>query len=438
MNNISQAEILNYAIENGMIDFNTIQIEIEMNKRKKYLQMHEYNVWQGKNGQWYTYLPDDEKGRLLKKRKTREEIEDCIIEYYKAVSDDEKEKKRISKITLLTIFPEWIKYKGIHTDSTSYIARITADWRRFYTKEVKLINTPLKNLTALELDNWAHGMIKKHELTKKSYYNMSMILRQCLDYAVYCGYIDENVFAGIKINSKMFRRVKKKSGETEVYTVEEEKRLVEDMLRRFNDNKKNTAPLAVIFAFETGVRIGELCALKFSDIEGNYINIQRQEVRNYEEDGDYKMKFKDFSVVEYTKSEDSYRSIYMTETARQIINLVKKTNFSNNEYSEEGFIFVRKGKNINHYAIQAMILRGCKKIGINLKTCHKIRKTYISTLIDSGLNIDQIRKMAGHSDERTTYGNYCFNRKTDEQTELHIENASNLKEVIKGNQILIG
>ena len=42
--------------------------------------------------------------------------------------------------------------------------------------------------------------------------------------------------------------------------------------------------------------------------------------------------------------------------------------------------------------------------------------------------------MAGHSDERTTYGNYCFNRLTEEETEEKIENA--LK-VIKGNQNLI-
>lgn len=70
-----------------------------------------------------------------------------------------------------------------------------------------------------------------------------------------------------------------------------------------------------------------------------------------------------------------------------------------------------------------------------VKTSHKIRKTYISTLIDSGLNIDEIRRMAGHTDERTTYGNYCYNRLTNSQTEEKIENALNFKRVIKGNQI---
>ncbi len=71
-----------------------------------------------------------------------------------------------------------------------------------------------------------------------------------------------------------FRRVKKKSGESQVYTIDEEERFVKDMIRRFQDNPKNTAPLAVMLAFEIGVRIGELCALKFEDIEGNYIHIQ--------------------------------------------------------------------------------------------------------------------------------------------------------------------
>jgi len=55
---------------------------------------------------------------------------------------------------------------------------------------------------------------------------------------------------------------------------------------------------------------------------------------------------------------------------------------------------------------------------------HKIRKTYISTLIDSGeINIDRIRELAGHEDERTTFHNYCYNRETDARTHENIERA---------------
>lgn len=106
-----------------------------------------------------------------------------------------------------------------------------------------------------------------------------------------------------------------------------------------------------------------------------------------------------------------------------------------NREPDNSFLFIRNGKNINHHSVQAMIVRGCERIGIPVKTSHKIRKTFISTLIDSNLNIDEIRRIAGHSDERVTYQNYCYNRFSDAQTENMIENALNAKKVIKGNQI---
>ena len=428
---LSDKELLQFAIDSGMIDTNTIRKQIEMNERKKFIDMHEYEKWQGKNGLWYTYLPDDTKGRKLVKRKDLKSLEDAVIKFYKSEKSSEEKKN----ITLKEIFPMWVRFKQKHTNSTSYIKRITSDYNKFYLSEKDFINMPLKDMKPVFLDEWAHDMIKRYDMTKKMYYNMSIILRQCLDFAVDKEYISENPFSKVKINTKLFRRVKKKSGETEVYTEEEEKKLVLDMLRRFNNDTTNTAPLAVILLFETGLRIGELCALKFEDIDENnhYIHIQRQEIRDFIQVDEYNMKFNGFKIAEYTKSDDGFRDVYLTETARQIINAVKKINFINGEMNNS-FIFIRNKKNINHYSVQAMIKRGCEKIGINVKTSHKIRKTYISTLIDSGLNIDQIRRMAGHSDERTTYGNYCFNRLTEEQTEEKIENA--LK-VIKGNQILI-
>lgn len=436
MENLSDKNLLNYAVQNGIIDISTIQMQIEMNKRKKYLEKHEFKIWQGNNGLWYSYLPDEEKGRRLIKRKSQNEIEDFVIDYYKSRDEEEKENKRIQKINLLSIFPEWINFKQIHTDSTSYIKRITADWSKFYSKENDFINMPLRNMTKIFLDEWAHNMIKKYDMTKKMYYNMSIILRQCLDFAVEKGYLEENEFSKVKINTKLFRRTKKKTSDTQVYNQQEEEDLIKDMIRRFNNNMKSTAPLTVMFQFETGLRIGEICAVKKSDIEGRYIHIQRQEVREFEKVDDFNMRFKCFKIVEYTKSEDGFRDVYLTDLALKIIDIALYINDQNGEHNPEGFLFFKDGSNINHYSVQAMIKRGCESINIDTKTSHKIRKTYISTLIDSGLNIDEIRRMVGHSDERTTYGNYCFNRMTNKQTENTIENALNKEKVIKGNQIL--
>lgn len=435
MENLPTGDLLKYAIESGIIDIDTIQKQIEMNERKKYLSMHNYKVWQSETDlKWRTYLPDEEKGRILIKRSTKDSIEDEIIKYFKSIEVKEERAKR--NTSLNEIFPEWILFKSIHTESTSYIKRITADWKKYYSNQTDFINKPLSKMTKLELDEWAHGMIKNYEMTKKAYYNMSMILRQCLDYAVEKEILNSNEFQKVKINAKLFKRNKKRTSETQVYSEQEEVDLIDDMLRRFNRNPESTAPLAVMFMFETGLRIGEACALKFEDVSHGYIHIQRQEVRDFEWTDEYTMKFKCFKIVEYTKSEDGYRDIYLTEAARKILEICRVIN-NRYGYDKKGdFIFYNKGERVNHYSIQAMIKRGCEYLDMMVKTAHKIRKTYISTLIDSGLNIDEIRRTVGHSDERTTYGNYCFNRKTQKQTEDIIEFALASKKVIKGNQNL--
>lgn len=108
-----------------------------------------------------------------------------------------------------------------------------------------------------------------------------------------------------------------------------------------------------------------------------------------------------------------------------MIDLSIKTNKINGGDNSDGFLFCKSdGGNVNHYSIKAMLTEGCTQANMKYKSSHKIRKTFISSLIDEGINIDEIRRIAGHSDERTTYGNYCYNRLTNKQTEEKLERIS--------------
>ena len=49
MNSLSEQEILKFAVDNGIIQIDTIQKQIEMNERIKYLEMHESKIWQSIN-----------------------------------------------------------------------------------------------------------------------------------------------------------------------------------------------------------------------------------------------------------------------------------------------------------------------------------------------------------------------------------------------------
>ena len=57
-------EILKYLIENDKINLIEIKQEIELKENKRFLEKHKFDVWQGNNGKWYTYLPDVTKVRI--------------------------------------------------------------------------------------------------------------------------------------------------------------------------------------------------------------------------------------------------------------------------------------------------------------------------------------------------------------------------------------
>ncbi len=100
---------------------------------------------------------------------------------------------------------------------------------------------------------------------------MSVIIRQMLDYAVELEIVDDNLFRKVKIDSKrMFRKVHKKKDSTQVYAKDEQIRIFQEAWNDFRNSRRlvyRLAPLAVMFQFLTGLRIGELCAVKFEDVE---------------------------------------------------------------------------------------------------------------------------------------------------------------------------
>ena len=44
-----------------MLNLHDVQDSMEAMKREELLKKHQYKIWQGKDGKWYTYLPDESK-----------------------------------------------------------------------------------------------------------------------------------------------------------------------------------------------------------------------------------------------------------------------------------------------------------------------------------------------------------------------------------------
>lgn len=86
-------------------------------------------------------------------------------------------------------------------------------------------------------------------------------------------------------------------------------------------------------------------------------------------------------------------------------------------YSSSEFIFMNyDGERITRKRLDTTIHRYCRIANIPPRSCHKIRKTFISTLYDSVISKDEVRKISGHSDLAVTNSCYVFNRNPESQT----------------------
>jgi len=58
ISSISEKDILNYLIENSILDLDGVQAEMTNKKREEILSQHPYKIYQEKSsGRWRTYIP---------------------------------------------------------------------------------------------------------------------------------------------------------------------------------------------------------------------------------------------------------------------------------------------------------------------------------------------------------------------------------------------
>ena len=429
-------DLLKYAIDSGMIDLSYVRERIEMNKREEILKKYGSCIWYSeKEDSWYCHIPDETKknGRKKVKRKKKKDIEDIVYKYYSAQEKKEEIKINKSGMTLKELFLEFIEYKSKEVTSRT-IKRMMIDWNRFYVG-AKLIEIPINEITKIDIDIFFNTVLEDNELKPKAFYNMCGLLKQSLQYAVDAEYIEKSPYR-TKVNKKKFVPDHKKSSDLEVYQDDEKVLIIQEMERRFANNPKNTAPLAVILDFELGVRKGELLALCWSDIKDGWIHIHKQVVGKFDTTDMTKIKKTGFEVVDYTKSSDGDRWIPLSDKAIDIIRRIKKTNVQYNNAFED-YLFVINGHIMSPDAIDAQIKRGCEYIGMKVKTMHKIRKTYGSTLLHNGVNISAVKDMLGHADESTTMKHYIYNTENDTKTREMVIEALGDQKVTKSDQKII-
>lgn len=380
-----ESEVLQYAIENGIIDTTLIQEQIRMKKNNELLQKHPYKIWEGKDGKWYSYFPDKEKGRVLRKRNTEELIKDEIIAYWK---------KQESNPTISDIYSEWINGKVQREE----ITKATRDrYNRQYEQcFLDFGKHKIKSISEYDIEEFVLDTIYNCKLTQKGFSNLRTLILGIFKLARrkrLVSFSISELMNDMEISKKLFRR-NVKSDDEQVFTTDELPKVL-DYLKENPD----IVNLGIFLLFKTGLRIGELAALKKTDITQNVIHISKTEIHYNDGAGNVI-----YEVRDSPKTEAGIRDVVVPDSGIKILNRIRLLN----PFGE--YLFERRGKRIRTYVFRERLRNICRKLDITMKSPHKIRKTYGSILIDNNVQESLVINQMGHTDIKTTKKHYYRNR----------------------------
>ena len=397
---ICMDELLKYLVESGKVDLLSIHKQMEMSKRQELLNGHKYKIWQASNGEWKTYLPDEEKGRVLKKRTTKKNLENLIIAFYEEKSNNP---------TINELFLEWldrrIEYQEIE-DST--YSRYKTDFDRCLKNNLGKMK--IKSVQAIDIENGLKKCIQEKKMSRKSFSNIRTLLYGVFRYAKKKGLINYNIkdiISEIEFSKKEFTKITHEDCE-QVFFVDDE----EAMIKYMKDNL-DVINLGILLMFKSGIRVGELAALKSSDLDGNEVHIRRTETR-YKDRETGKIIY---AVKDHPKTEAGIRDVIIPNDSLWILKELKK----NNPFGE--YLFEKNGIRINSYVFRQRIYSNCKKTGTCRKGPHKVRKTYGSRLYDSDIPKALLMSQMGHTDITCLEKHYYYNRYDKERITDAINNV---------------
>ena len=389
------ANILKMAVQNGIINLDSIKSDLEkMNKEKIVNQFHKYTISErtSKNGKyeyryWFTYVPDEKakSKRKLLKRNSREALIDALFKYYNGTSEDENK----DIITFKTEYDSWLEFKK-KLVSVNTIRRYKTDYTRFFEKS-EFIRKNIQDITTDDIITFLSENVKSKKLDIKAFVTLNGYVREVIEFAFNKKHIDSDPYSHISSKLKLVKKqcVKKVPKMVEERTISDKeiKVLLQELNKSYKNKPEYITAYAVEFAIYTGCRVGEIAALRWSDICEDKIVIKHSEKALR---GDNGITYS----IESTKT-GKIRTIPLVDAVKKLLNRVKKAELAIGSFGE--FVFSDKKGRIKAARISDCIQNKSVAAGIDKKSINDCRRTVNSKLKSFGLDDESAAAMLGHT-----------------------------------------
>ena len=370
---------------------------------------NEGSIRKRKNGTWegrYT-IGYDARGRqkqLSVYGKTRAEVARKLNEKTAAIQNGTYIIPRDH--TLLEWLENWLTtYAYIKVRASTY-----ASYQAYINNHIApyIGGVKLQKLTTEQLQLFFNEKAKngrldgKGGLSPKTIRNLYNMLHEALQQAVTNKYLSVNVSEGVVLPSHQ-------TPDIVVFKPEEQAAILEAC-------KKERLGFAIELDFMTGLRIGELCALKWSDFDftEKIFDVRRTLQRIQKKTSDIGEKSAKTQIVEGdTKTKNGKRVIPITDVMyHKLMQHRSRQNFEKlrlgKGYADYGYVFANEfGYAVEPSYIRDVYERILKSAGVSHYKFHTIRHTFATRAIENGAPVKIVSEILGHSSVQLTMDVYC-------------------------------
>lgn len=247
-------------------------------------------------------------------------------------------------------------------------------------------------------------------LSPKTLRNIRNMMSEALDYAVNnLRWIDINPCKGVKTPKVVQPTIK-------VYTSNSQRRIERAALEHENVNA-----LMVLIDLYTGLRIGELCGLNWTDFgeDKEYFDIRRIIERLSVEWADYRSDYQRIYIVNAKpnsktalylgtpKTEKGKRRVYTSEQARVGFEKIEAYQKSCGVYRDDGFVFIQRNGNPYEPRAYINLYRDVlKRADVDYRNFHTLRHTFATRAYELAFDIPTLSEILGHAQKSTTENMY--------------------------------
>lgn len=261
-----------------------------MNARNRYLSKLTSPFFQGGGAdkRWKVYVPDPSMshGRRLICRQTREDLENAVILYF---MQQEQQSTVTSSMTVGDCWQLWYDFKRTHnrTLKTTTLQLFRSDKKKFFDGTA-FAKREISTVRETDIEDYLVEQVERYHLTQTCTCRLAGYIRGVFFVAYRQRIIDSDPWDRVSLKEVVYPTCYSpqcKPDEERILSDIQIRRIRQAVETHLNINPQYLPDYGILIALHTGMRVGELAALEWSDIQNGCIQVTKSLHRVITEDG---------------------------------------------------------------------------------------------------------------------------------------------------------